>query len=49
MIKLPWIARALIAAGFEEGWSFVGEEITHWENEAPQPTIEELEEILPRD
>lgn len=49
MIALPWLARALMAAGFIDGWSFVDEEITHWEHEAPQPTIEELEAILPRD
>lgn len=49
MIVLPWLARALMAAGFETGWSFIGEEIVHWENPEPQPTIEELEAILPRD
>lgn len=49
MIELPWLARALMAAGFETGWAFVGDEITLWENEAPQPTIAELEQILPRD
>ena len=49
MIQLPWIARALSAAGFETGWAIQGEEIVLWENEAPQPTIAELEQILPRD
>jgi hypothetical protein len=49
MITLPWLARALMAAGFQTGWAFSGEEIVLWENEAPQPTIEELEGILPRE
>lgn len=52
MIKLPWIVRALMAAGFDSGWSISGEsgeDIVNWTNDAPIPTIEELEEILPRD
>ena len=49
MIVLPWINRALMAAGFLEGWSTSGNEIVYWDNPEPQPTIEELEKILPRD
>jgi hypothetical protein len=49
MIFLPWIVRALTAAGFDTGWSIIGEEIVNWVNPEPQPTIEELEAILPRD
>ena len=49
MIILPWIVRALVASGFESGWSTSGDEIVYWENPEPQPTIEELEAILPRD
>jgi hypothetical protein len=49
MIVLPWISRAMSAAGFDSGWSAIGEEIVNWENPEPQPTIEELEQILPRE
>lgn len=49
MITEPWIVRALITAGFDNGWAVNGEEIVLWENPEPQPTIEELEAILPRD
>lgn len=49
MITLPWISRALMTAGFQTGWAVHEETIILWENEEPQPTIEELEAILPRD
>lgn len=49
MITLPWVVRALMAAGFETGWATAGDEITNWENLEPQPTIEELEAVLPKD
>ena len=49
IVTLPWIVRALMAAGFDTGWSTVGDEIVNWDNPEPQPTIEELEAILPRD
>ena len=49
MITFPWIVRALRDAGFDTGWSVVGEDIVNWINPEPQPTIEELEAILPRD
>ena len=45
----PWICRALVAAGFDTGWATKEDEIVLWENETPQPTIEELEATLPRD
>jgi hypothetical protein len=48
MMEEPWIVRALKAAGFPSGWGATGEEIILWENEEPQPTIAELEVILPR-
>lgn len=44
-----WICRALVAAGFNDGWAACGDEIILWENSEPQPTIEELEAVLPRD
>lgn len=49
MIEEPWIIRALRELGFDEGWAISDNEIIVWEHEAPQPTIEELEAILPRD
>ena len=49
MITEPWISRALNALGFHNGWVTYGDEIVLWENPEPQPTIEELEAILPRD
>jgi hypothetical protein len=49
MIALPWIVRALNTTGFNTGWALSGDEIVLWENPEPQPTIEELEKILPRD
>jgi hypothetical protein len=44
-----WISRALIAMGYQSGWAVRGDEIILWENPEPQPTIEELEAMLPRD
>lgn len=44
----PWICRALVALGFNSGWVTKEDEIVLWENPEPQPTIEELEAILPR-
>ena len=48
MISEPWIVLALRASGFSSGWAIHDEEIILWEHEEPQPTIEELEAILPR-
>ena len=44
----PWICRALKELGFESGWATKDNEIILWENPEPQPTIEELEAVLPR-
>lgn len=48
MITEPWIVSALRLAGFPDGWAATETEIILWENDAPQPTIEELEAVLPR-
>jgi hypothetical protein len=48
MISEQWIVMALYSLGYTTGWAVRGEEIILWENEAPQPTIAELEVILPR-
>jgi MOSC domain-containing protein YiiM len=38
------IINGLNQLGFPTGWVVVGDEITLWENEAPQPTSEEIEQ-----
>lgn len=49
MIAEPWIVRAIYALGYTNGWAVHGDEIVIWEHSEPQPTIAELEAILPRD
>ena len=38
----PSLVTALLALGFTDGWAVSGDSIILWENEAPQPTEEEL-------
>ena len=38
----PTLATALITLGFTDGWAINGDNIVLWENDAPQPTEEEL-------
>lgn len=40
------ITKALVQLGFTGGWVLTGNEITVWENSAPQPTQAELEDAL---
>lgn len=42
MITEPSLVTALVVLGFTDGWAVSGDTITLWENEAPQPTEEEL-------
>lgn len=42
MITEPSLVTALVALGFTDGWAVSGDTITLWENEALQPTEEEL-------
>lgn len=42
------IIEALLALGFDSRWSLSGEDIDNmlWENDAPKPTLEELQAAL---
>lgn len=40
------IVEALKKLGFNSGWVVTGDEITLWENDAPQPTEAELQAAL---
>ena len=41
------IANGLQQLGFDTGWVITGDEITLWENSAPQPTTAAISEAAP--